>query len=309
EELPASLANLVRRQALELSPDRFDSDTGRLLKVLDRAVIEAQEQTRQGAERAAEQQRRQIGQPHGTTRARAAAQDLDHVADLLAIAVQTQWERAANERGLAAEPIPVTWGRPSLPLAGPIAAAAGSRRFAPLPGLAPIGDAQLVAGMVEDLHAVYGGVGSGRLVIAGPPGSGKTGAAVLLVLAALQHRDRVGAEDRVKVPVPVLVTAQDWDPSRQPIREWLTGRLQQTYPLFTGRTGAAKAAGMIDAGKITVIIDGLDEIAGELQPLALQVLDQASFRIVVLSRSAELASAASQGSVLQGAVAVELQAI
>ena len=38
EELPASLAKLVRRQALELSPSRFDSDTQRLLHVLDRAI-------------------------------------------------------------------------------------------------------------------------------------------------------------------------------------------------------------------------------------------------------------------------------
>ena len=35
EELPNSLARLARRQALELSPARFDFDTGRLLKVLD----------------------------------------------------------------------------------------------------------------------------------------------------------------------------------------------------------------------------------------------------------------------------------
>jgi hypothetical protein len=41
EELPDSLAELVRRQALELSPARFDFDTGRLLKVLDRALAEA----------------------------------------------------------------------------------------------------------------------------------------------------------------------------------------------------------------------------------------------------------------------------
>jgi hypothetical protein len=40
EEVPASLAGLVRRQALELSPIRFDSDTGRLLKVLDKTLAE-----------------------------------------------------------------------------------------------------------------------------------------------------------------------------------------------------------------------------------------------------------------------------
>src|SRR5262249_56337476 len=38
EELPASLAKLARRQALELSPSRFDFDTQRLLHVLDRAI-------------------------------------------------------------------------------------------------------------------------------------------------------------------------------------------------------------------------------------------------------------------------------
>jgi ABC-type amino acid transport substrate-binding protein len=40
EELPGSLAGLVRRQALELSPARFDTDTSRLLKVLDRTLAE-----------------------------------------------------------------------------------------------------------------------------------------------------------------------------------------------------------------------------------------------------------------------------
>jgi TIR domain len=39
-ELPKSLARLVRRQALELSPSRFTSDTGRLLNVLERTLVE-----------------------------------------------------------------------------------------------------------------------------------------------------------------------------------------------------------------------------------------------------------------------------
>jgi hypothetical protein len=40
DELPPSLARLVRRQALELSPARFDFDTSRLLRVLDRTLAE-----------------------------------------------------------------------------------------------------------------------------------------------------------------------------------------------------------------------------------------------------------------------------
>jgi hypothetical protein len=40
DELPPSLARLVRRQALELSPARFDFDTSQLLQVLDKTLAE-----------------------------------------------------------------------------------------------------------------------------------------------------------------------------------------------------------------------------------------------------------------------------
>jgi hypothetical protein len=41
-DVPPSLAPLTRRQALELSPSRFDFDTSRLLKVLDKTLAEVQ---------------------------------------------------------------------------------------------------------------------------------------------------------------------------------------------------------------------------------------------------------------------------
>ena len=41
EQLPESMRPLARRQALELSPARFRSDTGKLLAVLERALAEA----------------------------------------------------------------------------------------------------------------------------------------------------------------------------------------------------------------------------------------------------------------------------
>jgi hypothetical protein len=42
DELPASLAGLVRRHALELSPNRFSSDTGRLMAVFERTIADGQ---------------------------------------------------------------------------------------------------------------------------------------------------------------------------------------------------------------------------------------------------------------------------
>lgn len=236
--------------------------------------------------------------------------ELDHLSDLLAGAVKDQWTRAAADRGLLQpDPIPVRWGRSSLPIAGPPSAAVGSQRFSPLPGLSVVGQQRLRGGRISDLHAVYGGLGSGRLVIAGAPGAGKSGAAVLLVLAALKHREQVTDAERPQVPVPVMFTLHGWDPHAQRVQEWLAARLEQTYPLLAGKSGARKAAGLLAAGKVAVILDGLDEIHEQLRPVALRALSQqAYFRLVVLTLSAEMAAAASQG-LLEGAAALELQAI
>ena len=44
DELPPSIAPLVRRQALELSPNRFRADTDRLLEVIERTLVDLQEE-------------------------------------------------------------------------------------------------------------------------------------------------------------------------------------------------------------------------------------------------------------------------
>ncbi|HEX9540105.1 MAG TPA: hypothetical protein VGA04_18245 [Streptosporangiaceae bacterium] len=178
-----------------------------------------------------------------------------------------------------------------------------------MPGLPAARQSDLQKGQLWDLHTVYGGLGSGRMVIVGNPDSGKSGAGVLLVLAALKHREQVPEKDRPLVPVPVMFTLHGWDPNTQRVEDWLVSRLQQIYPLFAGKGGAADGAQLIRAGRVAVILDGLDEIADELRPVALRALSQqAAFRVVVLARSAETAAAARHG-LLEGAVALELQDI
>jgi hypothetical protein len=56
--------------------------------------------------------------------------ELDDLADRLAEAVRKQWEKAAGERRLEPEPIPVRWRMPSKAVAGPVAGAVGSARTA-----------------------------------------------------------------------------------------------------------------------------------------------------------------------------------
>ena len=235
---------------------------------------------------------------------------IDEVADRLIDAVRQQWTNAAVDRRLLQpEPIPLRWERSSQPIAGPVSAAASSRQLPPLPGLTTVQPWQLQSGGLSDLHTLYGGLGSGRIVIVGAPGSGKSGSAVLLILAALAHREQLHTEDRLQVPVPLMFTFHGWDPHSQRLGDWLAGRLQETYPLFAGKAGKRHAAQLVEAGRIALILDGLDEIAEELRPVALQALSQqANFRVVILSRSAEMAAAARQ-AFLEGAVALELQAV
>jgi hypothetical protein len=59
----------------------------------------------------------------------------------------------------------------------------------------------------------------------------------------------------------VLVTAQDWDPDHMPVANWLARQLQAAYPQLSGLTSAAVVSALVAAGRISVIVDGLDEIA------------------------------------------------
>jgi hypothetical protein len=238
--------------------------------------------------------------------------ELDKAADELAKAVREEWDNAAGEQGLLAAPIPVRW-RFEAEMAAPITAAVKPEHFhfRRLPKIRPVNEQVLrEGGGIRDLHAMYGGLRSGRLVIAGPEGSGKTGAAVLLLLEALQHRAQLPDDKRQQVPVPVLFTFHDWDPIHERVQDWLIRQLQRTYSDLLGEAGRRKAAELIAAKRVAVILDGLDEMAEELRPVALQELNKqaTAFRIVVLARSGDMVSVASQ-QVLIGSVAVELQRI
>lgn len=240
--------------------------------------------------------------------------DGDELADGLAEEVFTQWARSAADRRLEVpSPIQVQWTRSALPVAGPIRSAVGSTcdppRFTPLPGLERVTAEDLGSGQLRDLHNVYGGLQSGRLLIAGAPGSGKSGAAVLLVLDALRHRARVSEIERRRVPVPVLLTFRAWDPASQRIEAWLVAQLTQTYPLFGGQRGVASAEALLRAGKLAVVLDGFDEIPRRLRGSAMRALsEQATFRVVVLARGAEIVAAAEEAHLVD-AVALELQPV
>ncbi|OXM45368.1 hypothetical protein CFP75_30910 [Amycolatopsis alba DSM 44262] len=236
---------------------------------------------------------------------------LDELSDRFATVMRAQSVTAALERGLMQpSPLPLRWSGVAKGITGSVAAATASRGaeawFQPLPGLGPITSADLRSGNREKLHRVYGALPSGRLILVGPAGSGKSSAAVLLQLDALQYRESAaGDHDRWRIPVPVILTLHGWDPETTSVMDWLVSRLT-LIPLLRGRGGARHARALLER-HITVILDGLDEIPEHLRPIALQVLsDQATFRVILLSRTDEMADAARQ-HLLVGAVAVRLE--
>ena len=157
----------------------------------------------------------------------------------------------------------------------------------------------------EELLALYGGLGSGRLVVVGAPGSGKSATTVLLVLRALAHREQVSSRDRPLVPAPVLFSMNEWNPITQRVEDWLTARLQETYPEIK----AKEITELMRRGKVAVILDGFDQIPAELRPAALRALSQqAVFRLALFARTHEMEVAAQQG-VLDGAIEIELQPV
>lgn len=242
----------------------------------------------------------------------ASRSQVERAADELAEQVRQQWERAAAERQLMyPTQIPIRWRWSHRQVTGPVAEAtggAGGTRFVPLSGMVAITAQQLRSGTLNDLLDVYGGLDSGRLIILGGPGTGKTSAAIRLLLDALKRRAGLEkTEERARFPVPVLFTLRGWDPERTSFVDWLVDRLEHDYEFLTSRGyGQEVAVQLVDGNYLIIILDGLDEIPDGLRPTILRALnEQATFRLVLLARSDELVAAVS-GAHLIGAAALEL---
>ena len=136
---------------------------------------------------------------------------------------------------------------------------------------------------------------SGRLLILGGPGAGKSVLAVRLVrdlLSARQPGDQV----------PVLFTLSSWDPGRQRLPDWMIARLVQDYTglraMITSATGRKEsvAAALVDGGRILPVLDGLDQIGPGLRAEAIAAINRLGSEIplVVTSREAEYRQAADE---------------
>lgn len=158
-----------------------------------------------------------------------------------------------------------------------------------------------LAGDVGDIAGVYRRVPSGRMVVLGRAGSGKTVLTMRFVLDTLAARTRGGA-------VPVVFDIGSWDPAAMPLRTWLVKMLHRDHPGLAAAApgGATLAAVLVDTGRILPVLDGFDEIAGGLQRPALETLNALSMPLLLTSRFDEYEQAVTAVDVLTSAAVVEL---
>jgi hypothetical protein len=208
--------------------------------------------------------------------AKAANHPLDGIADELAVAVTKQWDAEAAQRGLhAARRLRVSWtaaGDDCFDNWDDLVAAArdGDRPDPDTWAAAP----DELAGSDEFICAALDKVPTGRLVILGEPGAGKTMLLICLVQGMLRRRKRDGTG-----AVPVLVSLAMWDPARDDLRDWLVSRLAIDYPalripvVYAGQS-VSRGRALLDSRRLLLILDGLDEIQAESRALAIARINQ-----------------------------------
>lgn len=232
---------------------------------------------------------------------------LDKAADKLAESVRGWWKAEAYRRRLQSPlPLPLRWQVSKQGLTGRVAAATAERtesRFTPLPWLPAVTEQQLAAGgELDELYEVYGGLASGRILLVGPEAAGKSAAAVLLLVKALDLRDATKApQDKARMPVPVLLSLNGWEPLEEEPIDWAVRVISRRYSQRHVRE-------LLKAGRIALFLDGLDEVAKEVRAEAIAALAAMPSRVLLVSRTVEALEIASEAQ-LNDAVALELQPI
>jgi transcriptional regulator with XRE-family HTH domain len=223
---------------------------------------------------------------------------LTDAADELAGAVRTICRRAYRDQQVHDPfPLPVRWTQKREHVSDHV-----ENIHAVPPGVRA--EQTSLVGAFNEITDLYQRLPSGRLVILGAPGSGKTMLARRFVLDML--RDSPASQ-----PVPVMVGIGSWDPLATPFENWLIDHLVHNYPHLAGAAprGSALGAELVERDAVLPVLDGFDEMAGALRGPALRALNRTEFPLVLTSRPEEYENAVSEADVLTAGAVVELEAL
>ncbi len=221
---------------------------------------------------------------------------LAEAAEALAREVRRRWKREEEHRRVHDPfPLPVRWQQ------APAGLTDHPENIQCLPPGAASQEVDL-SGDARSVAETYRRISSGRLVILGRAGSGKSILAIRFALDLLSAPD---SPDRV----PVIFSLGSWDPTTTSLRDLLVDGLLRDHPHLSGRVpgGATLAAALVDEDLILPVLDGFDEIAEGLRGEALHTLNATSLPLVLTSRRDEYEQAVRGGeSPLVLAAGIEL---
>lgn len=220
------------------------------------------------------------------------------VADELAAVVRGQWDDEAEVRRLNDPyPLPVSWkAAPAELFDSWESLEVAARTWAGGARPDPSGWASSPAGLqgtnAELADVVSKRVPTGRLVVLGEPGAGKTMLLVRLVLDLLACREAGG-------PVPVLVSLASWNPEEQDLLSWLRHTLTTDNPWLRRPApdriiSVTCVDALFEKGLILPILDGLDEIPDKGRASAIRRINgflRPGVRLVLSSRVDEYRTA------------------
>lgn len=147
---------------------------------------------------------------------------------------------------------------------------------------------------LSGIAALYAGVPTGRLVVLGRAGAGKS---VLLIRLVL---DLIEARRQPRDPVPVLLPIAAWDPAEKPLHRWIADQVRRTgYPSLRG----LDCRDLLRDGLLIPVLDGFDELRDAERATALRAINFAlgpGTPLVLTSRIDEYAAAVTAEDVLTG---------
>lgn len=240
---------------------------------------------------------------------------LEGHADILAGRLYAQWQNEIKVQRLNNPcPLSIRWGPADQSLVTGWAELERLARFGPgwpeppPPGVWAKCPSEL-EGEGNQLVDMLSRVPTGRLLVLGEPGSGKTILMVRLLLDMLRRRNSGD-------PVPVLVSVASWNPATTDLREWLIGRMSTDHPALTALVpfqGTTWAKALLDHGLIVPILDGLDEISDARRDQAIDGICNAispGWQVILTSRTRQYWEAMRSGNgrpgIMPGIAGIEL---
>ncbi|WBB68145.1 hypothetical protein [Micromonospora sp. WMMD812] len=160
-----------------------------------------------------------------------------------------------------------------------------------------------LAGRDGALWSCYRAVPSGRLLLLGPAGSGKSIIALRMARELPLHREP-------DAPIPVLLPVDSWDPDREAFHDWLVDRLGRRYPRLAAEHVRRDAVlrDLVETNLVVPVLDGLDEVPEERLIACLEELNALpTQRFVLTCRTSVYERYLTQGEKLRGAAVVLLE--